>query len=238
VKLNRATPLPFATSVIFPGNDKFGARVSTTLMLKNFSVLLPDLSVAEQDTLLTPRSSDDPERGEQTAVRLPSTASFADTEKLATAPFGPVASSVKSLGISRSGGVESATSTLNESDALLPALSVAEQVTIVTPLWKTEPERGEHEADTEPSTTSDAAAWKDTIAPEPEVALTVKLSGKFRTGGLVSTTLTTNEPLALLPALSVAEQVTVVLPSLSVEPDSGLQLALKTPSTSSRADAR
>jgi hypothetical protein len=45
-----------------------------------------------------------------------------------------------------------------------------------------------------------------------------------------------NDAEPVLPALSVAEQVTFVEPKANVEPDAGVQLGVKTPSTRSEAE--
>src|SRR5688500_8733752 len=62
-------------------------------------------------------------------------------------------------------------------------------------------------------------------------------AGKVRLGGVVSRTCTVNEPLALFPALSVAVQLTVVIPSANVVPAAGVQAGVIAPSTRSEAVA-
>jgi len=49
------------------------------------------------------------------------------------------------------------------------------------------------------------------MAPEGPVASTCTEAGAVKTGGVVSTTVTWNEPVAVLPAASLAEQVTTVV---------------------------
>ena len=61
--------------------------------------------------------------------------------------------------------------------------------------------------------------------------------GRLRTGSVVSSTVTVNEPLALLPEASVAVQVTIVVPSGKVEPDAGEQVTAGEGSTASVAEA-
>jgi hypothetical protein len=56
-------------------------------------------------------------------------------------------------------------------------------------------------------------------------------------GGVVSFTVTVNVAFAVLPALSVAIHVTVVLPIGNVEPEDGLHTATIVPSTLSVAVA-
>src|SRR5688500_3009744 len=72
--------------------------------------------------------------------------------------------------------------------------------------------------------------------PAPVVATTEKSVGTpAKAGPVVSTTLTVNEPLAVLRAASVAEQVTTVSPSGRVAPDTVLHETATAPST--RSDA-
>jgi len=77
------------------------------------------------------------------------------------------------------------TVTLNDADALLPVLSVAEQVTVFVPTGKVEPEAGVQLTGTEPSTRSDAEAENVTTAPEL-AACTVISDGTVTTGGVLS----------------------------------------------------
>jgi len=74
-----------------------------------------------------------------------------------------------------------------------------------------------------------------TVAPEPDVAVTVLSGGTATTGPVVSSTVTVKELSPLLPALSDAEHVTVVVPSGNTDPDSVVQVAVTGPSTSSSA---
>jgi hypothetical protein len=121
--------------------------------------------------------------------------------------------------------------------ALLPALSVASQLTAFSPRANVEPEAGVHVTDTEPSIASDAEAVKVTIAPLAPLASTVMSAGTLRTGGALSSTVTVKVAVAVLPALSVAEHVTLVEPIAKVESEAGLQLGLIAPSTASDAEA-
>jgi len=57
------------------------------------------------------------------------------------------------------------------------------------------------------------------------------------TGGVVSCTVTVNDAEAVLPWLSVAVQVTVVVPTGNVDPEAGLQAGVVDPYTRSVADA-
>ena len=61
--------------------------------------------------------------------------------------------------------------------------------------------------------------------------------GTLTVGGVVSLTVTVNEPAAELPESSVAVQVTVVVPSGKVLPEGGAQTTLGLGSTRSEAVA-
>jgi hypothetical protein len=133
--------------------------------------------------------------------------------------------------------VTAGTVTWNDPDAELPALSFAEQVTLVVPNGNVEPEAGVHVTDAVPSTRSEAEAENVTTAPLVLVACTVISDGSVNVGGVLSTTFTLKEAEPVLPALSVTEQVTLVEPKANVEPDEGVQVAVKEPSTASDAEA-
>jgi hypothetical protein len=198
---------------------------------------LPAVSVARHVTVVVPKVKVAPERGPHTGVSGPSTASLAVTLNVTVAPAPLAASIVRFDGIINTGGVVSSTLTLKLAVAVLPAASVERQVTVVSPNANSVPERGEHTGTMAPSTTSEALAEKVTVAPLFAVALVEKSSGTFSAGALVSDTLTTNELFAVLPALSVAVQRTVVLPNGKVEPDGALHVGAMAPSTASRAEA-
>ena len=109
--------------------------------------------------------------------------------------------------------------TVNESLPVLFAESIAEQVTVVVPTAKVEPEAGEQVVANAPSTMSEADALKVAVAPDELVASFVMLAGTVTTGEVVSRTVMVKILLPVLPATSVAEQVTVVVPIAKVEPD-------------------
>ena len=122
-------------------------------------------------------------------------------------------------------------------EAVLPCASVAEQLTVVVPGANKEPDAGVQFTATEPSTKSVAVALKVTTAPAAEVAETVMLPGNVNAGRVVSCTVTSKLALPELPWASVAEQLTVVVPSGNVEPEAGEQVGFIVPSTRSLADA-
>ncbi len=119
----------------------------------------------------------------------------------------------------------------------MPAASVALQVTVVTPTPKVLPEAGTQSATRLPSTRSRAEALKVTMAPEGPVAGVVMSPGTVTTGSVVSTTRTWKVAEPVLPAASVALQVTSVSPSRKVPPETGRQVGARAPSTSSEAEA-
>ena len=199
--------------------------------------VLPAASIAEQVTVVVPSGKVEPEAGEQVAATEPSTISVAEAEKLATAPEGPVASRIILAGTVTVGGVVSTTDTLKLALPVFPDASVAEQLTVVVPRAKVEPEAGEQVAARGPSTRSLAEAVKEMVAPEGPVASTVIFAGSVTEGAVVSCTVTLKPPEALLPAESVAEQVTGVVPRGNVEPEAGEQLMATAPSTLSLAEA-
>jgi hypothetical protein len=100
-----------------------------------------------------------------------------------------------------------------------------------------EPEAGVQVAGIEPSTRSEAEAEKMTTAPPGLVACTVISDGSVNFGGVLSATVTLKEAEPMLPALSVTEHVTMVEPTMNVEPDAGVQVGVKEPSTASNAEA-
>src|ERR687894_271249 len=144
-----------------------------------------------------------------------------------------------SEGNSKVGAVLSCTMTLNEPVASFPAASVAEQLTVVVPSGNVEPEAGSHVTGTEPSTASVAVtAAYVTSAPCGLVASAAGgADGSVNSGFVVSCTMTLNEPVPVFPAASVAEQLTVVVPSGNVEPEAGSHVTGTEPSTASVAVA-
>ena len=75
------------------------------------------------------------------------------------------------------------------------------------------------------------------MAPLAPVASTVWSAGTVTIGLVTSCTSTVKVLVPVLPAASVAEQVTVVVPSANFVPEAGMQLALTVPSTRSVAVA-
>jgi hypothetical protein len=140
-------------------------------------------------------------------------------------------------GTVRTGGAVSVTVTMNEAEPVLPCVSVAVQVTVVVPKGKVEPLAGVQLTGRAPSMLSVADAAYVKTAPVGPVASIVAFAGTVRTGGAVSLTVTVNVAEPVLPRVSAAVQVTVVVPKGKVEPLAGVQLTGRAPSTLSVADA-
>src|SRR6266581_2498220 len=126
-------------------------------------------------------------------------------------PSAPSASSVTSAGRVSAGGVVSCTVTSKLLVPVLPWVSVALQLTVVVPIGNREPESGAQLVVTSPSTRSAALAAKVAAAPSTAVASAVRSAGTVTSGGVVSCTSTEKDPLARLPAPSLAQQVIVVV---------------------------
>jgi hypothetical protein len=157
-KLIVAPEGPVASTVMLAGTFTVGGVVSTTDTLKLALPVFPAASVAEQLTVTVPRAKVEPEEGEQLGVIAPSTRSLAEAVKETAAPEGPVASTTLFAGTVTTGAVVSRTVTLKPPEAVLPAESAAEQLTVVVPSGKVEPEAGEQLGVTAPSTMSLAEA--------------------------------------------------------------------------------
>src|SRR5918994_2104593 len=211
---------PVASATSLAGTLTLGAVVSFTDTVKLPDAVLPAASVASQMTVVAPRPNVDPGAGVHSVKTEPSTRSSAEALNVAVAPAAEV----------------SLTVTVNELSPVFPALSAAVQVTVVVPIGKISPGVLPHVTPTGPSTSSSAvAASQVAAAPVGPVASTVRFAGTVTTGLVTSWTSTVNVAVPLLPALSVAEHVTVVVPSANFVPEAGRQLAAIVPSTRSVA---
>jgi hypothetical protein len=127
------------------------------------------------------------------------------------------------------GASASFTVTVNEQVAVLFDASVTVQSTVVVPFGNTEPDAGAQTV-VAPGQLSFMVGLKVTTAEQlPGSVLTVMLAGHVIVGGILSTTVTVNEQLAVLPAASLAVQVTVVVPMAKAAPLAGAQTAAPTP---------
>ena len=127
--------------------------------------MLSLLSVAEQVTVVGPSGKGTARCRIQVVVREPSTVSVAVAVNVTTAPAELVASVVISAGTVTTGAVVSTTVTVKVGVPVLSLLSVAEQVTVVTPSGKILPDAGVQGGVIEPSTVSVAVAVNVTTAP-------------------------------------------------------------------------
>lgn len=93
------------------------------------------------------------------------------------------------------GGSVSLTVTVNEQEPLLPAASVAEQVTVVVPFGKVEPDAGEQVTVPTPGQLSvdSGVAKLTTVEQPPSSVLCVMFDGHVMVGDCASFTVTVNE---------------------------------------------
>jgi hypothetical protein len=115
--------------------------------------------------------------------------------------------------------------------AVLFEVSVAVQVTVVTPTGKTEPEVTTTlfwflQTTLWMAQLSLAVGAKVAFAPLGQVGSSVWLAGQVIAGGCVSLTVTVNEQVLVLFEASRAVHVTVVVPFGNAVPDAGLQLTV------------
>jgi hypothetical protein len=112
---------------------------------------------------------------------------------------------------------------------LSPAGVVAVQVIVVVPAGKVEPAGGTHTTPVPVGLPEMFGSGKFTAVEHcPAVAWTTTLPGQTMLGGCVSVTVTVKEQVEILPAVSLAEQFTVVVPVWNVAPEGGVQLFEKT----------
>jgi hypothetical protein len=214
--------------------------VSTIFTLNVADPRLPLESEVEHVTVFTPNAKIDPDSGVHETFGVgPSTMSTAvGVGKLTFEPVGPFASVVISAGRSFScGGVVSVTSTAKTAggDVLFDA-SFAVHETCVVPSGNVSPELLSQDTVGEGSTPSAAVTAKVTAAPLGSVASAVIGSGTDRLGGVVSMSLTLTAKVAVdVFVPSLAEHVTVVVPTANVEPGGGEQFGVIDPATASVA---
>lgn len=229
-----------ASRIKFDGKPLMtGGVVSRTMTVNLPLLLLPCPSVAEQLTVVDPSGNTEPDDGAQITATVPSTRSFAvGPDHVTTAPDAEVASAVMLDGrLLINGGVVSFTVTTNDPAAVLPAASVALHCTVTLPTANCDPDAGVHSTGTVPSTLSVAVTpGQETVVVSP-VASSWMSTKPLITGRVSSATVSGKLWDAMLPALSLAVQVTVVVPSGNILPDAGKQLGTIAPSTMSSAVA-
>ena len=119
---------------------------------------------------------------------------------------------------------------------VLPLVSVAVQVTVVAPLLNSEPLAGLQTTDaTAQLSLAPGAVQLTTAVQRPASVPWAMSAGHVTEGFSVSFTVTSNWQVLLLPAPSVAVQVTCVVPFGKAAPVSGLQTAATLPSQLSAA---
>jgi hypothetical protein len=119
--------------------EKFTVKLQVAVLL--------DASFAVQVTVVTPSGNVEPDGGLHTAVVTPGQLSLAvGVAKVTTLPVmaghATAAITVTLAGQASEGGWLSLTVTVNEPVPVLLLVSVAEQVTVVTPFWKVVPFAG------------------------------------------------------------------------------------------------
>jgi hypothetical protein len=206
--------------------------VSRTITWKLAELVFECESVALQVTSVLAIGNFVPEAGRQAAGVGPSTASFAvGVGKLTLEPPGPFASTMRSPETPVSAGpMLSVTVTVKLPLCVFTgeAVSLAEQLTVVTPVGNALPDAGTQLTGTEPATVSDAVAEYVTALPELESASTCMFAGRLSTGFVSSLTVTVKETgeLVVFPLASWALQFTVVVPRGKVFPEPGAQFTL------------
>jgi hypothetical protein len=237
VKLAMAPVGPVEGRTRFPGNVRVGPVVSCTVTVKLPVDVLPCVSLAEHVTVVVPIGNAEPDAGVHVTGRGPSMASVAVAVNVATAPAPLVASTTRFAGSVSAGPAASVTVTVNKPDAELPCRSLAEHATVVVPIGNVLPEAGVQVTGTAPSIASIAVAVNVTTAPAVLVAAAVMFAGSVSTGPAVSCTVTVKRPVDELSCVSLAEHVTVVVPSGNVLPEAGVHVAGTGPSIASVAVA-
>jgi hypothetical protein len=115
------------------------------------------------------------------------------------------------------------TVTVNVQALVLPAASVAVQVTVVTPLLKVEPLGGRHSTEASVQLSVAVGAGQFTLAVQtPASVLCVMFAGQTTLGFSVSATVTLKVHEAVFPLASVARQVTGVVPKPKLLPLDGV----------------
>ena len=147
-----------ASTVTSDGTVMTGAVVSLTVTMNEADPLLPRASLAVQFTVVGPSGKIVPLAGLHVGGTMPSMVSVADVVKVNAPPVAPVASIVALAGTVTTGGVVSATVTVNDAVLMFPRASLAVQLTVVVPSGNVAPLAGVQVTATVPSTASLAVA--------------------------------------------------------------------------------
>ena len=165
------------------GHVIVGGVRSTTVTSKQHDELLPEWSVAVQQTCVVPNGKFEPDAGVQAIVGAGSHTSVAVVVNVTDAPDALVQSAVMFAGQWIAGGVWSSTVTLKQHCVeALPEWSVAVQQTCVVPNPKCDPEAGTHTIVGFGSHVSVAVVVNDAFAPVALVHSTLKLVGQWIVG--------------------------------------------------------
>ena len=217
-----------ALTVIFAGQVIVGGVVSTTVTVKVHWLLLPAASRAVLVTMVVPAENVEALAGVLTRLVTPQL-SVAVTVKLTLRVHPPpVGLTEMFAGQVIAGGCASRTVTVNVHWLLLPELSNALLVTVVVPTANAEPLAG---VLTRLVTEQLSVAFTlnvTLLAQAPVAALTVTFVGQVITGSWVSPIVTVNVHWLLLPELSNAWLVTVVVPTANALPLAGVLTILVT----------
>jgi len=187
--------------------------------------VLLEASVAVQVTVVTPFWKVEPEAGTQAAVAPGQLSVGVGVVNVATAEHKPRAVfSAMLVGQVIAGFWLSLTVTVKVQAVVLLEASVAVQVTVVTPLWKVEPEAGTQAA-VAPGQLSVGVgvAYVATAVQIPAAVFNVIFAGHVIAGGILSLTVTVKVQDAVFSEASVAVHVTVVVPLAKLEPEAGTQ---------------
>lgn len=164
-----------------PSMSVSGAAPAATDTENDAEAALAAASTESQRTVVAPIANIDPDAGSHTTGRAPEKTSCAvggvKATTTAEAPYG--AAMLMSPGAAlRTGAVVSRTVTLKDREAAFPLVSVAEQLTAVSPSANTAPDAGTQVTTRAPSTASAAlGAWNVMLAPAAEVASSTRSAG-------------------------------------------------------------
>lgn len=228
--------------VIGAGRLSTGRVVSRTVTLKLALPVLPAWSLALQLTNLDPKGKVDPEAASQLtpeAVRPDSCSLTASAGQVTAAPLGPVASAVTGAGAVNTGALVSIL-IVRLIAAVLPPALLAEQLSVrptddvlVATLRPAQPVL------TRVSGDSSSTIFQLRVAAlryQPLVPAVPVITGVM-VGALGSVTVTLKDAVLVLPALSLALQLTAVDPRMNELPEAGVQprLTASTPESVSTA---
>jgi len=205
--------------------------------VKVHALLFALVSVAVQVTVVAPLLNTEPLTGSHTTEAIPQL-SFALGAVQVTAAVQTPASvfRVTFAGQVMEGFSASLIVTVNVQELLLPLVSVVVQVTGVTPLLKLDPLAGLQTTEPTAQLSLAAGAVQLTIAVQrPASVFCVTFAGQVMDGFSLSLTVTSNWQVLVLPAASLAVQVTCVVPLGKAEPLTGLQTTATLPSQLSAA---